>query len=64
MVGLCEFGNGQGASIPDGDEVVVSSSCKLSTICAPLKTADFGGVRDQLCDLVLSNADIMVEHEA
>jgi hypothetical protein len=61
VVGLCELGDSQGASIPDGNEVVVSTSRKLCTICAPLKTTDLGCVRDQLGNLVLSDADIMVE---
>ena len=63
VVGLCELGDSQGASIPDRNEVVVSTSCKLCTIRAPLKTTDLGCVRDQLGDFVLGDADIMVEDE-
>jgi hypothetical protein len=61
VVGLGELGDSQGASIPDGDEVIVATSSKLSTIGAPFKTADFRSVRDELGNLMLSNADIVVE---
>lgn len=64
MIGLRELGDSQRASIPNGDKVIISTSSKLSTICAPFKTTNFRGVGDQLGDLVLSNADIMIEDEA
>lgn len=63
MVGLGEFWCSKGAGIPDGNEVVISSSCELSTICAPFKATDLGGVRDELGSLVLSNSYVVVEDE-
>jgi hypothetical protein len=64
VVGLGELWSGEGASIPDGDEVVVATSSKLSAISAPLKSTNLGGVGNELGDLVLGDADIMVEDEA
>jgi hypothetical protein len=64
VVGLGELGNRQRSSVPDGDEVVVAASSELGTIGAPLKTADLRSVRDKLSDLVLGDADIVVEDEA
>jgi hypothetical protein len=63
VVGLGELGDSQGASIPDGYEVVVTTSSKLGTIGAPFKTTYFGSVRDKLGNLVLGNTDIVVENK-
>lgn len=63
VVGFSELGDSQGASIPNGDKIIISASCKLSTVGAPLKTANLRRVRNQLSDLVLSNANIVVEDE-
>ena len=63
MVGLLELRSVERASIPDGNEVVVATGGKLGTVGAPLKTADLGGVGDKLGNLVLGNANIVVEDE-
>lgn len=64
MVGLGELGHSQGTSVPDRDEVVISASCKLSSISSPLEATDLRGVRNEFGDLVLGDTDIMVEDEA
>lgn len=64
VVGLGEFGHGQGTSIPDGNEVVVAAGSKLLSIRAPLQTTDLRGVRDKFGNLVLGDADVMVEDQA
>jgi len=60
VVGLLELWSVERTSVPDADEVVVAASGELSTICAPFKTTDLAGVRDELGDLVLGDADIVV----
>ena len=64
MVGLGELGSNERTGIPDRDKVVVTTSGKLGTISAPLQATDLSSVRDQLSDLVVGDADIMVEDEA
>jgi hypothetical protein len=61
VVGLLEFRGVQRTGIPDGDEVVVAAGGELGTVGAPLKTADLGGVGDELGNLVLGDANIVVE---
>jgi len=63
VVGLLELGCVERTSIPDADEVVIATSGQLSTIGAPLKTANLTSVRDKLGNLVLGNADIVVVDE-
>jgi len=63
VVGLSELGSSQGAGIPNGDQVVVGASGELSTVGAPLETTDFASVRRQLSNLVLCDANIVVEDE-
>lgn len=64
VVGLAELRNSQGSRIPDANKVVVSTRRELGAVSAPLETADLGSVRHKLGDLVLSDADIMVEDQA
>jgi hypothetical protein len=64
VVGLGELGDRQRSGIPDGDEVVVAASSELGTIGAPLKTANLGSVGDELGNLVLSDANIVVVDKA
>jgi len=45
MVGLLEFGSTQGSGVPNRDQVVVTTSGKLSTIRPPLKSTDLRCVR-------------------
>ena len=63
MVGLGELGSGKRASIPDVDHVVVGASSELGTIGAPLETADLSGVGDELSNLVLCDANVVVVHK-
>ena len=60
MVGLLKLWSVERTSVPDAHEVVVAASGELSTVCAPLETADLAGVRDELGDLVLGDTDIVV----
>lgn len=60
VVGLGELRNRQRSGIPDGDEVVVAASSELSAIGAPLKSANLGCMGDELSNLVLGNANIVV----
>jgi hypothetical protein len=60
VVGLGELRNRQRSGIPDGDEVVVAASSELSAIGAPLKAANLGCMGDELSNLVLGNANIVV----
>ena len=64
VVGLGELGSGERTSIPDVDHVVVGASRKLSTISAPLETTDLTSVGDELGNLVLSDANVVVVDEA
>ena len=64
VVGLLKLGSRQRASIPDRDKVVVATRCELATIWAPLKTAHLAGVGLKVSNLVLSDADIVVEEPA
>lgn len=64
VVGLLELGGVELAGVPDGDEVVVAAGGELSTVRAPLETADFRGVGCELGDLVLGDAHIVVEDKA
>jgi hypothetical protein len=64
VVGLGELWGSKCASIPDVDHVVVGASCQLSTIGAPLETTNLTSVGDELGNLVLSDADIVVVDEA
>ena len=64
MVGLGKLWNSQGTGIPDRYQVVVATSSKLSTIGAPFQTTNFGGVRNQLSNFVLSDANIVVVDKA
>jgi hypothetical protein len=64
VVGLGELGDRERSGIPDGDEIVVAASSELGTIGAPLKTANLGSVGDELGNLVLGDADIVVVDKA
>jgi hypothetical protein len=64
VVSLGEFGDRERSGIPDGDEIVVAASSELGTIGAPLKTANLGSVGDELGNLVLGDADIVVVNKA
>lgn len=64
VVGLGELGSKHGTSIPNVDEVVVAARCELSAIGAPFETADLGSVTVKLTDLVLGDADVVVEDVA
>ena len=61
MVCLGELGGVQGTSIPDVDQVVVATRGKLSTVRAPVQTADLASVRSQVSNLVLGDAHVVVE---
>jgi hypothetical protein len=61
VVGLLELGSIESASIPDGNKVVVSTGGELRSVWAPFKTANFAGVAFKVGDLVLGDADIVVE---
>lgn len=63
VVGLLELGGSELTSVPDGDEVVVATGSELSTVGTPLKTTDLRGVRHELSDLVLCDANIVVVDE-
>jgi len=63
VVGLGELRCVEGTSIPDGDQVIVATSSQLSTISTPLETTDLTNVVDELSNLVLSNADVVVVDE-
>jgi hypothetical protein len=63
VVGLGELWRRQRAGVPDRDKVVIPTSGKLSSVRSPLKTTDLRGVRYELGDLVLCNANIVVEDE-
>jgi hypothetical protein len=64
VVGLGELGGGKGARIPDVHHVVITASRELGTVGAPLETANLTSVRDELGDLVLGDADVVVVDEA
>lgn len=61
VVRLGELGRAQAARVPDVDEVVVAARGELRAVGAPLEAADFAGVRDELGDFVLGDADVVVE---
>jgi len=63
VVGLGELGSIERAGVPDGDEVVVATGSKLSAICAPLEATNLTNVVVELSDLVLSDANVVVEDE-
>lgn len=63
VVGLLELGGRELTGIPDGDEVVVATSRELRAIGTPFEAADLGGVGNELGDLVLRNADVVVVHQ-
>jgi len=63
VVGLRELGGIERAGVPDGDEVVVTTSSKLSAVSAPLETTDLTNVVVELSNLVLGDANVMVEDE-
>lgn len=64
VVGLGPLGSLEGASIPDVDKVIVAAGSELCAIGAPFETANLGCVADELGNLVLRNADVMVIDEA
>lgn len=61
VVGLLELGSGETAGIPDGDKVVIAAGSQLTPVGAPLETADFSSVGLEVGDLVVGDADIVVE---
>lgn len=64
VVGLGELGRAEAARVPDVDEVVVAAGGELRAVGAPLEAADLAGVGDELGDLVLRDADVVVVDEA
>ena len=61
VVSLGKARSVQSAGIPDVDQVVVATGSELGTIGAPLKSANLRGMRHKRSDLVISNADIVVD---
>lgn len=61
VVGLLKLWGVERASVPDVDQVVVATSGELGAVGAPLKTTDLASVADEFRDLVLGDADIVVE---
>lgn len=57
---LDELGGVERSGVPDGDEVVVTTSGKLGSVRTPFKTTDLTNVGDELGDFVLGDADIVV----
>src|SRR5690606_7646274 len=50
------------ARIPNVDEVVISSRGELGAIGTPFEAADFRSVRGKLGDLMLGDANVMIEN--
>ena len=63
VVSLGELGGVQSAGVPDVDHVVVAAGSELGTIGAPLETADLSSMGDELGNLMLCDADVVVVDE-
>lgn len=64
VVRLGELGCAERPRIPDVDQVVIAASGELSAIGPPFQSTHLRGVRDKLSNLVLGNANVVVENKA